>query len=149
MEEVESGALDVGAGHRRHLADAPPLASCDIERAYVDKGYRVNEAPYPRRIFISGQKRGVFGVIKREFGRRYTIEPPIGHMREEVTLAVIISCLARDVLCAVGYNFRRILAWLKTFCVPASTLRLAALWPAHAQPSFLTTGYRSRDRGRI
>jgi hypothetical protein len=91
-----------GAGHRRHLADAPPLASCDIERAYVDKGYRVNEAPYPRRIFISGQKCGVFGVIKREFGRSYTIEPPIGHMREEVTLAVIVSCLARDVLCAAA-----------------------------------------------
>jgi transposase, IS5 family len=36
-----------------------------------------------RRIFISGQKRGVFGVIKRELRRRSAIEPVIGHMKAE------------------------------------------------------------------
>src|SRR3954447_22557883 len=38
------------------------LTGCAIERAYVDKGYRGHDAQNPRRIFISGQKRGVFGV---------------------------------------------------------------------------------------
>ena len=30
-----------------------------IERAYVDKGYRGHDTEHPRRVFISGQKRGV------------------------------------------------------------------------------------------
>src|SRR6516165_4469655 len=34
---------------------------CEIERAYVDKGYRGHDAPNPRRVVISGQKRGAFG----------------------------------------------------------------------------------------
>lgn len=29
-----------------------------------------------------GQKRGVFGVVKRELRRRSTIEPIIGHLKE-------------------------------------------------------------------
>ena len=37
-----------------------------LERAYVDKGYRGHDAPNPRRVFISGKKREVFGRIKRE-----------------------------------------------------------------------------------
>jgi hypothetical protein len=37
----------------------------------------------PRRVFISGQKRGVFGVIKRELRRRSAIEPVIGHMNTD------------------------------------------------------------------
>src|SRR5438445_2879346 len=41
------------------------LTGCATERAYVDKAYRGHDAQNPRRIFISGQKRGVLGVIKR------------------------------------------------------------------------------------
>ena len=55
------------------------LTGRDIERGYVDKGYRGHDAPKPRSIFISGQKRGVFGVIKRELRRRSAIEAVIGH----------------------------------------------------------------------
>src|SRR6516164_8457604 len=46
------------------------LTGCTIERAYVDKGYRGHDAANPRRVFTSGQKRGVFGAIKRELRRR-------------------------------------------------------------------------------
>ncbi|KRR11295.1 hypothetical protein CQ12_05565 [Bradyrhizobium jicamae] len=59
------------------------LTGCAIERAYVDKGYRGHDAQNPRRIFISGQKRGVFGVIKRELRRRSAIEPIIGHLKAD------------------------------------------------------------------
>jgi IS5 family transposase len=51
------------------------LTGCAIERAYVDKGYRGHDTVNPRRVFISGQKRGAFGVIKRELRRRSAIEP--------------------------------------------------------------------------
>jgi IS5 family transposase len=57
------------------------LTGCSIERAYVDKGYCGHNASSPHRVFISGQKRGVFGAIKRELRRRSAIEPVIGHMK--------------------------------------------------------------------
>jgi IS5 family transposase len=59
------------------------LTGREIERAYVDKGYRGHDASNPRRVFISGQKRGVFGRIKRELRRRSAIEAVIGHMKAE------------------------------------------------------------------
>ena len=94
------------------------LTGCPIERAYVDKGYRRHDAPNPRRVFISGQKRGVFGVIKRELRRRFAIEPIIGHLKAEGHLGrCYLNGRAGDaanvVLSAVGHNFRRILAWLR------------------------------------
>ena len=108
-------------GHtlRHAIEGAHRLTGCDIERAYVDKGYRGHDVPNPRRVFISGQKRGVFGAIKRELRRRSAIEPLIGHMKEEghlgrCYLKGFAGDAANAVLCAVGYNFRRILAWLKT-----------------------------------
>jgi hypothetical protein len=45
------------------------LTGCVIERVYVDKGYRSHDTTNPRRVFIFGQKRGVFGVIKPELRR--------------------------------------------------------------------------------
>ncbi len=96
------------------------LTGCPIERAYVDKGYRGHDAQNPRRVFISGQKRGVFGVIKRELRRRSAIEPIIGHLKAEGHLGrCYLKGRAGDaanvVLSAVGHNFRRILAWLRDF----------------------------------
>ena len=84
------------------------------------KGYRGHDAANPRRVFISGQKRGVFGVIKRELRRRSAIEPIIGHLKAEGHLGrCYLKGRAGDaanvVLSAVGHNFRRILAWLRDF----------------------------------
>ena len=59
------------------------LTGCEVERAYVDKGYRGHETANPRRVFISGQKRGIFGAIKRELRRRSAIEAVIGHMKND------------------------------------------------------------------
>jgi transposase, IS5 family len=94
------------------------LTGCAIERAYVDKGYRGHNSVNPRRVFISGQKRGVFGVIKRELRRRSAIEPVIGHMKADGHLG---RChlkgrdgdAANVILTAVGHNLRRVLAWLR------------------------------------
>jgi IS5 family transposase len=94
------------------------LTGCAIERAYVDKGYRGHDTANPRRVFISGQKRGVFGVIKRELRRRSAIEPVIGHMKIDGHLG---RChlkgregdAANVILTAVGHNLRRVLAWLR------------------------------------
>jgi transposase, IS5 family len=127
-------------GHtlRDVIEDTQKLTGCEIERAYVDKGYRGHDAQNPRRVFISGQKRGVFGVIKRELKRRAAIEPVIGHMKAEGHLGRCYlkgrdGDAANAVLTAVGYNFRRILAWLRALLC----LILAALWRAIAARSAL------------
>jgi IS5 family transposase len=100
------------------IEDTQKLTGCEIERGYVDKGYRGHDAENPRRIFISGQKRGVFGAIKRELRRRSAIEPVIGHLKAEGHLGRCYlkgrdGDAANAILSAVGYNFRRILAWLR------------------------------------
>jgi IS5 family transposase len=127
-------------GHtlRDVIEDTQKLTGCEIERAYVDKGYRGHDAHNPRRVFISGQKRGVFGAIKRELRRRSAIEPVIGHMKAEGHLGRCYlkgrdGDAANAILTAVGYNFRRILAWLRALLC----LILGALWRALAARSVL------------
>ena len=107
-------------GYQLSMPVEKSLTGCAIERAYVDKGYRGHDAQNPRRVFISGQRRGVFGVIKRELRRRSAIEPIIGHLKAEGHLGrCYLKGRAGDaanvVLSAVGHNFRRILAWLRDF----------------------------------
>ena len=100
------------------LEETEALTGREIERAFADKGYRGHNAKNPRRVFISGQKRGVFGAIKRQLKRRSAIEPVIGHMKSEGHLG---RCYlkGRDgdatnaILSAVGYNLRLVLAWLR------------------------------------
>src|SRR5215207_1947318 len=120
------------------IAGAERLTGCEVERAYVDKGYRGHDAANPRRVFISGQKRGVFGVIKRELRRRSAIEPIIGHLKAEGHLGrCYLKGRAGDaanvVLSAVGHNFRRILAWLRDFFC----LLMFPLWRIPACPTQL------------
>ena len=118
------------------------LTGREIERAYVDKGYRGHDTEKPRRVFISGQKRGVFGVIKRELRRRSAIEPVIGHLKAEGHLGRCYlkgraGDAANAILSAVGHNFRRILAWLRALL----RLFLIAIMRGYTIPSTLNPAY--------
>ena len=110
------------------IEETEALTGCAIARAYADKGYRGHNVPQPRRVFISGQKRGVHGVIKRELRRRSAIEAVIGHMKNDGHLGRnFLKGYAGDqanaVLTAVGYNFRLILAWLRLLlCLILATI---------------------------
>jgi transposase, IS5 family len=100
------------------IEETQQLTGREIERAFVDKGYRGHDAPNPRSVFISGQKRGVFGAIKRQLRRRSAIEPVIGHLKSEGHLGRCYlkgreGDAANAVLSAVGHNLRRVLAWLR------------------------------------
>ena len=100
------------------IADTQRLTGCPIERAHVDKGYRGHHTPQPHRVFISGQKRGVFGRIKRELRRRSAIEAVIGHTKTDGHLGPCYlkgrtGDAASAILSAVGYNLRLVLAWLR------------------------------------
>lgn len=107
-------------GHtlRTVIEETQALTGREIERIYVDKGYRGHDAPKPLRVFRSGQKRGVFGTIKRELKRRSAIEPVIGHMKNDGHLGRNYlkgreGDAANAILSAIGHNFRLILAWLR------------------------------------
>ena len=111
---------DPGDGHtlRQVIEETQALTGREIERVYVDKGYRGHDAPRPLRVYISGQKRGVHGAIKRELRRRSAIEPVIGHMKSDGHLDRNFlkgrhGDHANAVLAAVGYNFRLILKWIR------------------------------------
>ena len=102
------------------IAQTQTLTGRQIERVYVDKGYRGHDVPNPRRVFISGQKRGVFGLIKRELRRRSAIEPIIGHLKAEGHLGRCYlkghrGDAANAILSAVGFNLRLVLKWLRIF----------------------------------
>ena len=122
------------------IEETQSLTGREIERGYVDKGYRGHDAPNPWRIFISGQKRGVVGTIKSELRRRSAIEPVIGHMKNDGHLGRNYlkgraGDAANAILTAVGHNFRLILAWLRMLLrllldaiIEALTVKLAAKW---------------------
>src|SRR5437868_10694350 len=102
------------------IPDMEALAGNTIERMLLDKGYRGHNAPpdYKFRVFISGQKRGVTPKIKRELRRRSAIEPVIGHLKAEHRMGRNYLWFRHGdannaVLAAVGYNFRRLLRWLR------------------------------------
>jgi transposase, IS5 family len=73
-----------------------------LDRCITDAGYRGHNAPadYKFKVYTAGQKRRVTPQIKREFKRR---------------AAQASGDAINAVLAAAGYNFRRLLAWLR-FC---------------------------------
>ena len=67
---------------------------------------------------VQPSRTATVGAIKRELRRRSAIEPVIGHMKAEGHLGRCYlkgrdGDAANVILTAVGYNFRRILAWLR------------------------------------
>lgn len=90
----------------------------EVERSYVDKGYRGHKHPKKNRIFISGQKRGITATIKRELKRRSVVEPVIGHLKNDGRLGRNYlhgreGDKINAVMVCAGYNFRLILKWLR------------------------------------
>jgi IS5 family transposase len=102
------------------IPDMEALVGNTIERILADRGYRGHNAPpdYKFRVFISGQKRGVTPSIKRALRRRAAVEPVIGHLKAEHRMGRNYLWFRRGdannaVLAAVGYNFRRLIRWLR------------------------------------
>ena len=126
--------LDPRDGHT--LAEVIPgiekLVGTTIERLHLDAGYRGHNAPvdYKFKIYTSRQKRRVTPAIKREMRRRAAVEPVIGHLKDEHRmgrnyLAHRQGDLNNAILAATGYNFRRLIKWLRILLC----LILMALFP--------------------
>ena len=120
------------------IEETEALTGRQIERAYVDKGYRGHDTENPDRVFKSGQKRGVHGQIKKELRRRSAIEAVIGHCKTDGHMARNflkgrLGDQINAVMTAVGYNFRLILKWLsKLLCK-----MIAVIWAVICPVSML------------
>ena len=122
------------------IPDIEKQVGANIERLVADKGYRGHNAPedHKYRIFISGQKRGVTDAIKRDLKRRSAVEPVIGHAKSDHRmdrnyLAGSKGDAINAILAAAGYNFRRLLVWLRNFL----RLWIAAIITASIPPQSL------------
>ena len=102
------------------IPEMEALIGNTITRLLADAGYRGHNAPpdYKFRVFTAKQKRRVTPQIKREMKRRSAIEPVIGHLKEEHRmgrnyLAHRHGDANNAILAAAGYNFRRLIRWLR------------------------------------
>jgi IS5 family transposase len=115
------------------------LVGNTLDRILADKGYRGHNAPpdYKFRVFISGQKRGVTPSIKRQLRRRSAVEPVIGHLKAEHRMNRNYLWFRRGdaanaILAAVGYNFRRLIHWLRLLLCQILVALMATRKPAPA-----------------
>ena len=86
------GNVDTSSKYRRVRIGPIPLHSPSktwpengaYDRARLRRrGHRGHYTANPHRVFISGQKRGVFGIIKHELRRRSAIEAVIDRMKTD------------------------------------------------------------------
>jgi transposase, IS5 family len=119
------------------IPEMEALVGNTLDRILADKGYRGHNAPpdHKFRVFISGQKRGVTPKIKRQLRRRSAVEPVIGHLKAEHRMGRNYLWFRRGdaanpILAAVGYNFRRLIRWLRLLLCQILVPFMATLQPA-------------------
>ena len=102
------------------IPEIEAISGATLKRIVADAGYRGHNAPMPYklRVFTAGQKRRMTPEIKRRMKRRSAVEPVIGHLKAEHRmgrnhLAHAAGDAANALFAAIGYNFRRLLTWLK------------------------------------
>jgi transposase, IS5 family len=83
------------------------------------------------RVYVSEQKRGVTRAIKRELKRRAAVESVIGHLKSDHRMDrnYLIGShgdAENAVLAAVGYNFARLLGWLRQLLCALLSLLITA-----------------------
>ncbi len=109
-----------------------------IERLHADAGYRGHNAPPTTGSkSIRPSKNRVTPKIKREMRRRSAIEPVIGHLKHDHRmdrnyLAHRKGDAINPILAAVGYNFRRLVRWLKILWCFVLTMLCATSSPRPA-----------------
>ena len=96
------------------------ITGAALSRVLADAGYKGHNAlpEHKLKIYTQGQKRGVTDAIKRQFRRRAGVEPVIGHGKEDHRMGRNFLAHAHGdainaVLAAAGYNFRRLIQWLR------------------------------------
>ncbi len=124
-----------------------------MPRPSVGGVYRGHDAPKPYRVYRSGQKRGVHGVIKKELRRRSAVEAVIGQFKTDGHMdRNYLKGRDRDhanaVLTATGHNLRLVVKWLRTLLRNPSGDPNHHLRQRSLQSGFLTDGLSHHRRLR-
>jgi transposase, IS5 family len=116
------------------IPDIESKIGASIQRVVADRGYRGHNAPpdHKFKVFVTEQKRGMTKAIKREMRRRAAVEPVIGHAKSDHRmdrnyLVGSKGDAVNAVLAGAGYNFRRLIAWLRRIWRTLLALVLATL----------------------
>jgi IS5 family transposase len=104
----------------KQLEQTTRITGVEIQRCYVDQGYKGHDAPNPEKVFISRQKQGLTPTIKRELKRRSAVEPVIGHLKNDGHMG---RCFLKGpegdainaILAAAGHNLRILARWFALF----------------------------------
>jgi hypothetical protein len=96
-------------------------ATCSIAASPTPAIAATTPTDHKFKVYTAGQKRHLTPQSKREFKRRAAIEPVIGHLKHEHRmgrnyLAHSTGDAINAVLATAGYNFRRLLRWLRLLC---------------------------------
>ena len=110
------------------------LCGITPEEAQVDQGYRGHGYNGSTKILMVRQKRGITPQQKKRLKRRNSIEPIIGHMKNDGKLGRChlkgqLGDAINVILCAAGQNIRKLLRWLYfawLWLMPEAVLRLEA-----------------------
>ena len=88
------------------------ISGKEIEKIYVDKGYKGKQNhPKGKEVYLSGQKR-LSVAEKRHLKKRSSIEPVIGHLKQDHRLGVnyLASKIGDEInplLAASAFNLRK------------------------------------------
>lgn len=88
-----------------------------VTKAFVDKGYKGHDVEGPQ-VFISGQRKGITRLIKKQMKRRQAIEPHIGHMKNDGKLSRcrlkgVLGDEINAILVGAAYNIHLLLNHLR------------------------------------
>ena len=110
-------------GHtlEKSLKHAESVTKHEIAEVYVDRGYRGHQER-KKKVFIPGQHKGISRWFKKQLKRRQSIEPHIGHMKQEGKLGRnYLKGKTGDeinaLLTGTGHNLRMILRKLRIFFI--------------------------------
>lgn len=147
------------------LTETADLTGVVPKRAYVDKGYRghkQNQTHFdpetrqdiraPWRVFMAGRK-ALKPHLKAELKRRPAIEPVIGHLKSDHRMGRNhLKGKTGDrfnvKMAAIGFNFRRVLAWLKDF-LRDILARITALLTSQSEPEWATRRPKSLNHAQL
>ena len=104
------------------LEKSASITGVKVETAFIDRGYK-GHGVEDAQVFMSGQRKGVTKVIKKQIKRRQAIEPHIGHMKNEGKLGLCrLKGMEGDkinaLLVGAAYNLRMVLNHLRDIFVP-------------------------------
>ena len=124
------------------IPDIESKIGASIQRIVADRGYRGHNAPpdHKFKVFVTEQKRGMTKAIKREMRRRAAVEPVIGHLKQDhrmdrCYLAGSKGDAINAMLAAAGYNFRRLIAWLRRIWRALLALLVLSIAPPTISPA--------------